>query len=781
MKKIVILLFFILFSKSLYAQEYTKKYSSLNGASSGYYSAYKSGSYATNDNGSIQTSNNGTNLNVTKLNNEGCIEWSFDYDFGANSKGTVIKQLSDGNFLVCGTFGYDTIGMKIDAIGNIIWSKKYELLYGSPCDFVQKGSEVIILTGYGSGGFNANNALIQIDETNGNLISSKEINRVPLESADLDVRCSFNRILSIGSGYILGGFSFMNKYFSDPLATPSYSYTPILAFLDSAGIIVDGRYFTEGATVKEIIQTISGQYIVAIENHDYRYMPAIPNSLNRLSLFKIDSFGIWWKKTYVSPSSSVLYVANQIPNNMEFTPTGDILIAGFVDQGLGGSVYASGNYIFKVNGNGNKLSELLVFNNSLNQGVTGLKITPTNDFVLGMYTAGITRFTSNLLTSLCDYTSIPIDEFDDTVTSLLPTNMIEITIPINSISITPLKTITNPVVTTICGTACPSNLPCYGSGTTTLTTGLLAYYPFGGGSLNDYSGNGHHLTNITTAHSTRDRNGNVDCAFNFTKANNEKLQIISPSFLDNLTTSPFSISLWYQPLGPRPIGDYEQLIGRDNTLHCPDTYGQWSMGLYDCRKVVVGFDMNSHWQTSTLPDCNTLLNTISNNWHHIAFVYDGTSYNVYVDGVLDNNTHGPCGSISANIGNLLIGKDYTGDLDDILIYNRALTSSEVIQIQGLGSSCCSDNPLSINNLNHINNSNIKLFPNPANDFITIQNNEKDNANFEYKIVDLIGRIVLRGKSNFNENINIGSMKNGNYFIQIQAKNNEKTILKLIKN
>ena len=89
-------------------------------------------------------------------------------------------------------------------------------------------------------------------------------------------------------------------------------------------------------------------------------------------------------------------------------------------------------------------------------------------------------------------------------------------------------------------------------------------------------------------------------------------------------------------------------------------------------------------------------------------------------------------------------------------------------------------PLSVLDYNN-NNDNIILYPNPTNNFITIQNKKNLTENFEYKIVDFTGRIVKRGNSKFNEQINIESLTSGNYIIQIETENGEKFTEKLIKN
>ena len=55
-------------------------------------------------------------------------------------------------------------------------------------------------------------------------------------------------------------------------------------------------------------------------------------------------------------------------------------------------------------------------------------------------------------------------------------------------------------------------IPCIPGG---LSNNVIAFYPFSNGSLNDMSGNQHHLTNPTSATSSSDRNGNTNCAYEF--------------------------------------------------------------------------------------------------------------------------------------------------------------------------------------------------------------------------------------------------------------------------
>jgi hypothetical protein len=225
---------------------------------------------------------------------------------------------------------------------------------------------------------------------------------------------------------------------------------------------------------------------------------------------------------------------------------------------------------------------------------------------------------------------------------------------------------------------------------TNLQKGVIAFYPFSNGSLIDYSGNSYNLTNLTTATSGIDRDGNPSCAFNFIAANGEYLKYSNPSFLDNFQNLPFSISLWYKPLS-LSNGAFEVLIGRDTTLHCSNTSGQWSVSLYDCRKAVFGINQYSLWDDySNQLGCDQTIADLSNVWQYLVVTCNGIDLKLYRNGILTSKI--PLSDCSTNIpsinaGDLFLGKDYTGLLDDVLIYDHILSQSEINQLYALPACC----------------------------------------------------------------------------------------------
>ena len=88
--------------------------------------------------------------------------------------------------------------------------------------------------------------------------------------------------------------------------------------------------------------------------------------------------------------------------------------------------------------------------------------------------------------------------------------------------------------------------------------------------------------------------------------------------------------------------------------------------------------------------------------------------------------------------------------------------------------------LSTNNI-EISQIEVKISPNPIDNEITVYSTKEFENNFEYKIVDLTGRIVKSGNSKFNQKINVESLTNGNYIFEIENENGVKFNEKIIKN
>ncbi len=75
-------------------------------------------------------------------------------------------------------------------------------------------------------------------------------------------------------------------------------------------------------------------------------------------------------------------------------------------------------------------------------------------------------------------------------------------------------------------------------------------------------------------------------------------------------------------------------------------------------------------------------------WHHIAGVFDGSTLYLYIDGVLEAAKSG-ANSVSISNHNVLIGanaqvagRDWNGLIDDVRIYDYALSQAETVSVMG---------------------------------------------------------------------------------------------------
>ncbi len=99
---------------------------------------------------------------------------------------------------------------------------------------------------------------------------------------------------------------------------------------------------------------------------------------------------------------------------------------------------------------------------------------------------------------------------------------------------------------------------------------------------------------------------------------------------------------------------------------------------------LIYFGIQNLGYVSTAP-----ISIIGNNWIFLAGTYDGQSMKIYTNGVLSGQA-AFSGIIATNNEPLGIGKNldddsdyFNGSIDDVRIYNRALSQDEISRIYGL--------------------------------------------------------------------------------------------------
>ena len=204
------------------------------------------------------------------------------------------------------------------------------------------------------------------------------------------------------------------------------------------------------------------------------------------------------------------------------------------------------------------------------------------------------------------------------------------------------------------------------------TDGLIAAYTFNSGNANDDTSNNYDASSVT-ATLTTDRFGKTDRAYAFNGS-----QYIEIDEYSAFSLNTISISLWFKS---NSVNSTQRLffLGNDsqNRQNISLNYNVNNDGKCDFRyepdiPLAGGFI----YSTSVLND---------NEWHHLIGVRNGTAktMTLYVDGVLENTFTYVNDPLTADyplqLGRSLPGfsQFFTGSLDDVRVYNKVLTSSEI--------------------------------------------------------------------------------------------------------
>ena len=202
-----------------------------------------------------------------------------------------------------------------------------------------------------------------------------------------------------------------------------------------------------------------------------------------------------------------------------------------------------------------------------------------------------------------------------------------------------------------------------------LNSGLIAYYPFNG-NANDKSINGNHGI-VSGATLTSDRFGNINSAYSF-NGTNQYIQCPNQSYL-NIGSGDMSISMWVY-LNNNFTNRF--FLGKSDGQF---NQNKWIV-YYSYNPTQFSFHQNTSTGASTFSAPANWL-TDSNSWHHLVITKSSSTYTTYIDGIKASQSSGPI-AIPATSTALTIGMVenvgwMSGKLDDIRVYNRALSADEV--------------------------------------------------------------------------------------------------------
>lgn len=210
-----------------------------------------------------------------------------------------------------------------------------------------------------------------------------------------------------------------------------------------------------------------------------------------------------------------------------------------------------------------------------------------------------------------------------------------------------------------------------------LEEGLIAKYSFTG-NPNDLSGNG--LDGVlgdgfgfAEPTLTEDRNGNQDMAYKFNGTSSYLDLSESPDF--NLGVhDEFSISTWINPSDTTNGIIISKYISAENNR-------MWVLRIWEGNIRFMVFD-------GTIDSYDIIETPVQSGWQHITTVLEDDVYKIYVNGVeteriLKTVTMLPDSPTAKTLlgvvhfSTKLFDRHYTGDIDEVRIYDRALSPLEI--------------------------------------------------------------------------------------------------------
>ncbi len=277
------------------------------------------------------------------------------------------------------------------------------------------------------------------------------------------------------------------------------------------------------------------------------------------------------------------------------------------------------------------------------------------------------------------------------------------------------------------------------------TNGLIAHFPLDGDAV-DYS-----VLNLSgTTYNTTLTYGRIDDALFFNGYNSKIISSINNRGITNTLT----VCAWLKTSNTNPV-PYSFIVAKydwriDKGFH---------LAIKNNKIMFAGRNLSNNYIR-----IDSQLEVTDGKWHFALGEIQGNTWKLWLDGVYQGATYGTAYSPSLinneplTIGYYNLGDNgdhlyFDGTIDDVRIYNRLLTQSEIDYLN-----------LGISFLNNYSSHIFKVYPNPTNSFITTENASYKNIS-KIQLLDINGRVVLETKNN-KKQLDVSNIKKGIYLLQI---------------
>jgi hypothetical protein len=232
---------------------------------------------------------------------------------------------------------------------------------------------------------------------------------------------------------------------------------------------------------------------------------------------------------------------------------------------------------------------------------------------------------------------------------------------------------------------------------TIVNNGLVGYWTMDGkdttwtsasaGTTRDVSGNGNTLTLSNMLRNSSVIQGKTGQAFTYNGSNQMLSEAVGATNPELDITGDVTISAWINPNG-NPLLDYKTIVRAG--LGADTKYGI----LYDTSKKIDFLWYDGVWKTVSSSHTVPL-----NTWTHVITVRSGSTVTFYINGTNDGSAAVTAPTVSAvtlGIGRSgASNQDFSGGIDDVRIYNRALNASEARDIYNASAGKLTSEPAQI--------------------------------------------------------------------------------------